>query len=130
MMTLDQLIYINSFFKNYGMTSTRPNIAFTIGKLSQFSHNLWVKHQVALDQVIQYLCGGLKLDLVFNNSEGINPIRFADTTYADSSENRKLTHGMTLLIENSTCIWISIKQSSISSLTTKAKYVAQCQALK
>lgn len=33
----------------YTMTSTRPDIAFTVGILSQFSYNLYVIYQVPLD---------------------------------------------------------------------------------
>lgn len=37
---------------------------------------------------------------------------------------------MTLLLENSACIWTSTKQRTISTSTAEAEYVAQCQASK
>ena len=55
------------------------------------------------------------------------PIGYADAAYADSSENRKSTHGMTLL---PACIWTSKKQRTVSTSTTEAEYVSQCQASK
>ena len=115
----------------YAMTSTRPDIAFAIGKLSQFSHDPGVKHRVALDRVIRYLKGTASLGLVYGPSpKGNTPIGYADAAYADSSENRKSTHGMTLLLANSACIWTSKKQRTVSTSTTEAEYVSQCQASK
>ena len=55
---------------------------------------------------------------------------FADAAYVDSFDTRKSTHGMTMLLENSACIWTSIKQRTISTSTTEAEYIAQCQASK
>lgn len=61
----------------YAMTSTRPDIAFAVAKLSQFSHDPCVRHRVALDRVMKYLRGTLKLGLVFSSSDGVNPIGYA-----------------------------------------------------
>ena len=115
----------------YAMTSTRPDIAFAVSKLSQFSHDPCVRHRVALDRVLKYLHGTLNLGLVFSKGLGqVNPIGFADTAYADSFDTRKSTHGMTMLLGNSACIWTSTKQRTISTSTTEAEYIAQCQASK
>lgn len=39
----------------YAMTSTRLDIAFAISKISQFSHDLYVRHRVSLDRIMRYL---------------------------------------------------------------------------
>lgn len=80
---------------------------------------------------MRYLRGTSKLGLVYDGSDlKIDPVGYADAAYADSSDNRKSTHRMALLLANSACIWTSTKQRTISSSTTEAEYIAQCQALK
>lgn len=71
----------------YAMINTRPDIAFLVTKLSQFSYNLCIRHRVALDRIMRYLYSTLKLGLVFNSSEEINPIKYADVAYANSLDN-------------------------------------------
>lgn len=133
-LTLDQSLYINKFFSEYGMenshplatpvdgydalteacpsdertdqlayqqrigslmyamTTTRPDIAFAVGKLSQFSHDPCVKHRVALDRVLRYLRGTSDLGLALDNRDdhdpkdkrdGHDPTGYGDAAYAN-----------------------------------------------
>lgn len=115
----------------YTMVATRPDIAFALGKLSQFSHDPCVCHRVALDRVLRYLRGTLNYALVYNfKSSTGDPISFADAAYGDDSDDRKSTNGHTMLIGNGAVIWSSKKQRCTVSSTTKAEYISMCQASK
>lgn len=92
------------------MTSIRPDIAFAISKLSQFSHNLCIRHWVVLNQVIRYLRGTLRLGLVYGGSRiKINPIGYANAIYADFLDKQKSIYDIVLLLENLAYIWTSTK---------------------
>lgn len=86
------------------MTSPKPDIGFPVSKLSQFSHDPYVRQRVALDRVMRYFYSTLKLSLVFNNSEEINLIGYTNAAYADSSNNQKSTYKMAMLLGNLVCI--------------------------
>lgn len=58
----------------------------------------------------------------------IEPVRFADSPYADDSPDWRSTHGMTMIFGQAACIWSSTKQRTTSTSTTEAEYVALCQA--
>ena len=130
----DQLEYQKRIgYLMYAMTHTRLDITFAVAKLSQFCHDPSVRHRVALDRVLRYLNWTTKLGIIFSGAEGKyipDPLGYADAAYADSSDDRKSTHGMALLLTGSACIWTSTKQRTVSTSTTEAEYVAQCQASK
>ena len=82
----------------YAMIATRPDIAYAVGKLSQYCQNPAVRHRTALDRIFRYLRGTTDLALLYDNSTG--PICYADSSYEDDSIGRKSTYGNVMLIEN------------------------------
>lgn len=112
----------------YAMVGTRPDIAYAIGKLSQYCQDPSMRHRTALDRVLRYLKGTVDLALLYD--ETASPICYADASYGDDPTDRKSTYGHTLLIGNGAVVWASKKQRTISTSTTEAEYVAMCQAAK
>ena len=88
----------------YAMTGTRPDIAFAVGKLSQYSHDPANRHRITLDRVLRYLHGTSKLGLVYDFSIENQPVGYADSAYGDDLLNRKTTHGMFFMLSNASCI--------------------------
>lgn len=125
----DQLEYQQRIGNSmYTMVATRPDIAFTVGKLSQYSHDPCVRHRVALDRLFRYLLGTIYYALVFDFNSPGDPVCFADAAYGDDRNDRKSTHGHTLLIGNGAVLWSSKKQRCTVTSTTEAEYIAMCQA--
>lgn len=116
----------------YAMVATRPDLAWVMGKLSQFSHDPCVQYCMALDHVLRYLQGTVDYALVFdfNLPEQGSPITYADATYGDDQVDQKLTHGHAMLIGNGAVLWSSKKQKCTVSSTTKAEYISMCGASK
>lgn len=95
----------------YAMVATRPDIAFAVGKLSQYSHDPCVCHRVALDRVLRYLRGTIDHALVYDfNGLDCDPVSYADAAYGDDPDDRKSTNGHTMLIGNGSIMWSSKKQ--------------------
>lgn len=92
----------------YAMVATRPDIAYAVGKLSQYCQDPAAKHRAALDRIFRYLKGTIDLALLYDNSAG--PISYADASYGDDVSDRKSTYGNTLLIGNAAVTWASKKQ--------------------
>lgn len=84
------------------MISTRPDLAFAIGKLSQFCHDPTVRHTNTLSRVLRYIAGTTKYGLHFRKNEG--PVIYSDSAYSDNRTDRKLTHGYVLLYNDAAYI--------------------------
>ena len=109
----------------YAMVATRPDIAYAVGKLSQYCQDSAAKHRAALDRIFRYLKKTTDLALLYDNSVG--PISYADASYGDDVSDRKSTYGNTLLIENAAVTWASKKQRTVASSIVEAEYVFMCQ---
>ena len=116
----------------YAMVATRLDLAWVMGKLSQFSHDPCVRHCVALDHVLRYLHGTVDYALVFdfNLSSQDSPITYADAAYGNDQVDQKSTHGHVMLIGNRAVIWSSKKQKCTVLSTTEAEYISMCGASK
>nr|GFD08248.1 hypothetical protein [Tanacetum cinerariifolium] len=55
----------------YAMISTRPNIAFAVGKLSRYTSNPSAQHWQALARVFQYLKGTMNYGLTYSGYPSI-----------------------------------------------------------
>ena len=86
----------------YAMIETRSDIAYAIGKLSQYCQNPSMRHRTALDRVLRYLKRTVDLALLYDKTA--SPICYADASYGDNQIDRKSTYGHTLLIENGAVI--------------------------
>ncbi len=112
----------------YLMTGTRPDLAFAIGKLSQFCHDPTVRHANAVNRVFRYLAGTIELGLRFQKDG--DPVAYSDAAYGDDKKDRKSTHGHVLMMGQAACIWSSKKQRGVATSTTEAEYVALTAATK
>lgn len=82
----------------YAMIGTRPDIAYAVGKLSQYCQDSSVRHKNALDRILRYLKETIDLGLTYDDSA--HSICYADASYGDDLTDRKSTYENTLLIEH------------------------------
>ena len=104
------------------MTGTRIDLAFVIGKLSQFCCDPTVRHMNAVNRVLKNIRGTTSLGLRYQGTG--TPKGFADSAYGDDQEDRKSTYGFALLCGQAACVWYSRKQRGVATSTTEAEYVA------
>ena len=57
----------------YATVGTRPDLAFVVGKLSQFCHDPAVRHRKASDRRMRYLKGTADLALVYDHNTPNDP---------------------------------------------------------
>lgn len=110
----------------YLMIGTRPDLAFAIGKLSQFCIDSTIRHMNALNRVLEYVRGTTYLGLRYQSSG--EPIGYSDSAYGDDQEDRKSTYGFAFLCGQAACIWYSRKQRDVCTSTTEAEYVGMSEA--
>ena len=75
------------------LTHTRPDIAYTVGVLSQFMYTLCVSHLHAAHRVLRFLKGTIGRGLLFRHHSILNLEVYTDADYAGSVVDRRSTSG-------------------------------------
>nr|GEW63236.1 zinc finger, CCHC-type [Tanacetum cinerariifolium] len=121
---VDQLEYSRAIgCLMYAMTSTRPDIAYVVGRLSRFTSNPSRHHWDAITRVFKYLKGTINYGLSYIRYplvlEG-----YSDASWINHVEDLSSTSGWLFLLEGGTILWASKKQTCITSSTMEFEFVA------
>jgi transposase InsO family protein len=114
----------------YAMIYTRPDIAFVLGRLAQFMQDPAEHHASALKRLMRYLRSTIDLRIRFGSSTTPTLQAFSDADYAADKTDRKSITAFIGLIGGGPIFWGSKKQSSVSTATTEAEYIAMCTTAK
>ncbi|XP_022143489.1 uncharacterized protein LOC111013365 [Momordica charantia] len=105
------------------LTFTRPDIAFAVGKLSQFMHAPCESHLVAAKRILRYLSGSLQFSIMFQrSSSNLRLHAFSDSDWAGDSHDRRSTSGFVIFLGSNPISCGSKKQSTVSRSSTEAEY--------
>ena len=109
----------------YLMLGTRPDLAYSVGKLASFSSNPSSHHIHALDRVLLYLHGSARLHLDWwPEEENLEPTGFTDADFAGDSSDRKSIGAYCFDITGTVFSWSSKKESTVATSTMEAEYIA------
>ena len=108
----------------YIMLRTRPDIAFAVTKLLQYSTNPSQKHLDKVLYIYRYLIGTRKYSLVFKGANNTGFVVCADSDWASDPSNRQSQTGYLLKLANAVFSWNSHAQKTIALLSTEAEYMA------
>lgn len=108
----------------FAMVYTRPDIAFAIGRLSQFMKDPAVHHWRALKTLMRYLRSTYSLRLRFGPGGNSTLVVYSDADYAMDKTDRKSISGALGMLWGAAIFWFSRKQRSVSTSTTEAEYIA------
>ncbi|KAG8239994.1 hypothetical protein J437_LFUL019575 [Ladona fulva] len=114
----------------YLAVNTRPDIAYAVNKLSQFSTCYVNSHWLAAKRILQYLQGTINYGLVYIKAGNINVKAYVDASYASDLYDRRSHTGFVIQLANLTFGWESIKQKSVALSSTEAEYLAMSNAVK
>ncbi|RVW81598.1 Retrovirus-related Pol polyprotein from transposon RE1 [Vitis vinifera] len=112
---------------NY-LTVTRPDIAYAVSVVSQFTSAPTIKHWAALEQILCYLKKAPGLGILYS-SQGHTRIEcFSDANWAGSKFDRRSTTGYCVFFGGNLVAWKSKKQSVVSRSSAESEYRAMAQA--
>lgn len=107
----------------YLAIATRPDITFTVNRLSQFNEKYQDIHWSAAKRVLHYLQGMQNYGLVFKkDSFGIQG--YSDADHANDIVDRISYTGYVFTLSGAAISWRSKKQQSVAISSTEAEYVA------
>ncbi|GJW41995.1 zinc finger, CCHC-type containing protein [Tanacetum coccineum] len=125
---VDQLEYSRAIgCLMYAMTSTRPDIAYAVGRLSRFTSNPSRQHWKAITRVFKYLRGTKDYGLSYVGYPSVLE-GYSDASWINHVEDSSSTSGWVFLLGGGAISWASKKQTCITSSTMESEFVALAAA--
>ena len=108
----------------YAAIGTRPDIAYAVQSLSQFTNNPSPEHWTAVKRVFRYLNGTQDLGIIYKKMPTINLDGYTDADWGSNPVDRKSISGYTFLIGDGPVTWTSKKQQTVALSSMEAEYMA------
>ncbi|GKD49186.1 hypothetical protein Tco_1278162, partial [Tanacetum coccineum] len=106
------------------LTSSRPDIMFTVCACARYQVNPKVSHLYAVKRIFRYLKGQPKLGLWYPKDLPFDLVTYTDSDYARASLDRKSTTGGCQFLGYRLISWQCKKQTAVANSTIEAEYVA------
>ncbi|XP_031250763.1 uncharacterized protein LOC116108660 [Pistacia vera] len=109
------------------LTLSRPEIAYSINKLSQFLKAPTQLHWQACKRLLRYLKGTINFGIQFSKISRFHLECFTDADWAGDIQDRRSTSGCCVFLGSNLLQWSSRKQRVVSLSSTEAEYRALAQ---
>ena len=106
------------------LTLTRPNLAFSVNKLSQFLQAPTVARWNACKRILRYIKGTLSYGLLFRPAQLLTLEGYSDVDWATNLDDRKSVSGICIFFGGNLVTWSSRKQRVIACSSAEAEYRA------
>jgi hypothetical protein len=112
---------------NY-LTTTRPDISYSLSLLSWFIMKPHESHWNATKGVLRYLKGTLDYGIKYTDASDVELIGYSDSDWASNLDDRRSTTRYAFNIGSEVVSWSIKKNPTISLSSTEAEYKAFCAA--
>nr|GEX02484.1 zinc finger, CCHC-type [Tanacetum cinerariifolium] len=121
---VDQLEYSRAIgCLMYAMTSTRPDIAYVVSRLSRFTSNPSRQHWKAITRIFKYLRGTKDYGLSYVRYPSVLEA-YSNASWINHVEDSSSTSGWVFLLGGGAISWAFKKQTCITGSTMKFEFVA------
>ncbi|KAF7345200.1 Retrovirus-related pol polyprotein [Mycena sanguinolenta] len=116
----------------HAANTTRPDLAFPVGRLATCVQNSQPEQWKAIQHVLAYVKGTLDYKITYRRGveTGIKPVGWGDADYAGDLETRRSTSGKVFMMAGGPVSWSSKKQDSVALSTVEAEYIALARSAK
>ncbi|KAL6505058.1 hypothetical protein OROGR_024875 [Orobanche gracilis] len=106
------------------LSLTRPDVAFTVNKLSQFMHCPTDIHWAALKRLLRYLHGSIHHGLLIRRNSPLHLHAFTDADWAGDKQTYRSTTGYIVYLGSNPIAWSSKRQPTLARSSTEAEFRA------
>ena len=103
---------------------TRPDIAFSVNKLSQFMHKPTTLHWQSVKRLLRYLKHTIQFGIQIYRNSGNSIHAFSDADWAGSRDDRRSTGSYCVFLGKNLISWSCKKQPTVARSSTEAEYKA------
>jgi hypothetical protein len=107
---------------------TRPDLSFSVNKLSQFMHQPRLPHWQGVKRLLRYLKHTLQYGLHLRKTIDLTLQAFSDADWAGSRDDRRSTGGYCIFLGANLISWSCRKQATVARSSTEAEYKALANA--
>ena len=104
------------------LSFTRPDIAYTINKLSQYMHRPISDHWGAVKRLLRYLSGTVDQGIMLHRHSNLALHAFSNTDWASNQDDYTSTSAYIVYLGRNPISWSSKKQHTIARSFIEAKY--------
>jgi hypothetical protein len=122
--SVDQTTYRGMVGSLMYLTASRPDIMFATCFCARYQSNPKKSHMDAVKRIFRYLKGSPVLGLWYPKGSGLELMGYSDSDHAGCKIDRKSTTGGCHFLGGKLVSWTSKKQTSVSTSTAEAEYVA------
>ena len=114
----------------YLATTTRPDIAYSVGVLARFNSNPGWTHWLAVKHLMRYIRGTLDYSLTYSPDPSCPELftTYSDADHGGCKDSGRSTGGYLVKMGSGAVSWCSKLQTVVALSTTEAEYMAAVQA--
>ena len=112
---------------NY-LTTTKPDIAYSVSILSQFMAKSCESHWKATKKVLQYLNGTIYFGILYIDEFDVELVGFSDSDWAGNPDDRRSTSRYAFNLGPGVVSWSNKKQPIVYFSSTEDEYKALTNA--
>jgi hypothetical protein len=121
---VDQKLYRSTIGGLLYVTTSRPNVMFSVCMCARFQASPRESHLKATKRILRYLKHTQNVVLWYPKGAKFELVRYSDSDYARCKVKRKRTLGTCQLLGRSLVLWSSKKKNSVALSITKAEYIS------
>jgi hypothetical protein len=121
---VDPTLYRSMIGSLMYLTSSRPDIMFSVCLCARFQANPKESHMKEVKRILRYLKGAPRLGLWYPKYGAFDFVAYTDSDFGGCNLDRKSTTGGCQLLGGRLVSWQCKKQTSVSQSTCEAEYIA------
>ena len=114
----------------YASIGTRPDIAFTVTRLSRYNANPTDEHHRCAQYILKYLKGTIKTCIHYDGSSHAGLIGYSDSDCGENKDDRHSTSGQVFTLANGAISWRSRRQKTVALSVAEAEYMELAETAK